>query len=369
MRKIWSYSMMGLFTFLVNITFSQTSDNWSSKPDLSISGFIDVFYCYDFNQPGGNSRQPFFFNHNRHNEFNVNLALVQLEIEHKRYRSKLIVQAGTYPNDNYVSEDATFKNIGEASIGLALNKKKNLWLDAGIFASHMGFESAVSSENRTLTRSLVAENSPYFLAGSKISYLPNEKWTLSGIVCNGWQRIQRVTGNSMLSFGSQINFKKADQFELNWSTFIGTDDPDSTRRMRYFSNLYGKFNVSKHLDLVVGLDAGIQQRSKYSSVYDSWLGPVLIAQYSFSEKFKIAGRAEYYQDQTGVIIQTSSGNPFRTSGFSLNIDLLPQAFIFCRIEGRYLTNPSAIFESGTTFTSANFVIAGSIAFKFAAKKD
>lgn len=369
MKKTWHYCFYLILCFLSQSAVAQTTDNWQIKPQLKATGFIDVFYCYDFNQPTGNSRQPFFFNHNRHNEFNVNLALIQVELEHTNYRAKLAFQAGTYPNDNYSSELGTFKNIGESSIGIVLNKQRNLWLDAGIFASHIGFESAISSDNLTLTRSLVAENLPYFLTGSKITYSPTEKWTIMGLVCNGWQRIKRKTGNSLLSFGSQINYKPNDKLELNWSTFIGTNDPDSTRRIRYFSNLYSKVELTKNLHLVIGFDAGIQQRSKQSSIYQAWVGPVIIAQYAFSEKFQMAARAEYYQDETGIIIQTSSGNNFKTSGFSLNLDYLPQPFVFCRIEGRYLTSPNAVFAYQSGFTSTNFVIAGSIALKFAHKKD
>ena len=36
----------------------------------------------------------------------------------------------------------------------------NLWLDAGIFVSHIGLESANSRDNLTLTRSIMADNSP-----------------------------------------------------------------------------------------------------------------------------------------------------------------------------------------------------------------
>ena len=56
-----------------------------------------------------------------------------------------------------------------------------------------------------LTRSLAAENSPYFETGAKISYTSdNGKLFLSGLVLNGWQRIARLEGNQTLAFGHQI---------------------------------------------------------------------------------------------------------------------------------------------------------------------
>jgi hypothetical protein len=170
--------------------FSQDS-SWSSRPTVEVMGFADVFYAYDFNDPQGSVRQPFFFNHNRHNEFNLNLGLIDFQVSHEKYRANLGFQTGVYANDNYASEPGRLKTIYEAFIGLSLNKKSNLWLDAGIFPSHLGFESAISMDNPTLTRSLVAESSPYFLSGVKLSYQPNEKWDLSFTACNGWQRIKR----------------------------------------------------------------------------------------------------------------------------------------------------------------------------------
>jgi hypothetical protein len=99
-------------------------------------------------------------------------------------------------NSNYAAESGVLKNIYEANVGVKISKHKNLWIDAGILPSHIGFESAVSKDCFTLTRSMQAENSPYFESGAKISYTSdNGKWFVSGLVLNGWQRIQRIDGN------------------------------------------------------------------------------------------------------------------------------------------------------------------------------
>ena len=59
------------------IVAAQNDSIWQEKPVVNISGFLDVFYVYDFNQPQGTDRQAFLFNHNRHNEFNLNLGFVK----------------------------------------------------------------------------------------------------------------------------------------------------------------------------------------------------------------------------------------------------------------------------------------------------
>lgn len=241
-----------LLTF--NFAQAQTSAVWKEKPMLNFSGFVDIFYVYDFNKPDDVKRQPFFYHHNRHSEFNLNLGLLQFNLTHTKYRAVLALHTGTYVEDNYAAESGVMKIINEAKIGISLNKKNNLWLDVGIMNSHIGFESLVSIDNLTLTRSFAAENVPYFQTGVQLTFNPNDKWELSAIVCNGWQRIQKVQGNSLLSFGTQVIYSPSEQLKLNWSTFVGTDDPDSTRRIRYFNNFYGIFQLSETIALIAGFD-------------------------------------------------------------------------------------------------------------------
>jgi hypothetical protein len=355
---------LGILCLVSLVTHAQMDSIWEQKPQLNISGFADVFYVYDFNQPNGTERQSFLFNHNRHNEFNLNLGLVKLSMEHAKYRANFALQTGTYANDNYPAEPGLLKNIFEATIGIALNTKNNLWVDVGVLPSHIGFESAISSDNMTLTRSLLAENSPYFLTGAKLSFNPNEKWEIAGLIVNGWQRIQRLEGNSLPSFGTQVKYSPTEKITLNWSTFIGTDDPDTTRRMRYFNNLYGQFQVAGTFDVIAGFDFGTQQRSKGSTAYEFWFSPIIIGQYRVNNTWKTAIRAEYYQDGTGIIIPTGTTNGFQTTGLSLNLDYSPSQNLVWRIEGRWLNSKDPIFEHNTNMTNNNFIIGTSLAIKF-----
>lgn len=354
-----------VFCSMCLVVNAQIDSPWQEKPQLNISGFADVFYVYDFNQPQGTARQPFLFNHNRHNEFNLNLGLVRFGIEHSKYRGHFALQTGTYANDNYAAEPGLLKNIFEARIGVSLNTKNTLWLDAGVLPSHLGFESAVSMDNMTLTRSLLAENSPYFLTGAKLTFTPNDQWEIAGLIVNGWQRIQRLAGNSIPSFGTQLQYSPTEKVLLNWSTFIGTDDPDATRRMRYFNDFYGQFQVSDTFDVIAGFDIGAQQHTKGSSVYDFWFSPVIIGRYTISNTWQTALRAEYYQDEAGIIVPTETTNGFQTLGLSLNLDYSPSQNIIWRIEGRWLNSRDPVFEAKDNRTNHNFIVGTSLAIKFA----
>ena len=353
-----------LFIWVSLNLYSQEDSSWQTKPTLELTGFVDAFYVYDFNKPTGTTRQDFFFNHNRHNDFSVNLALMKLAVKHEKYRANLALQAGTYVTDNYAAEPNALKNIHEANVGLSISKKNKLWVDLGVLPSYLGFESAVSTENYTLTRSLIAENSPYYVSGAKVTYKPNEKWEMAGLVMNGWQRLQRLKGNSLPSFGTQLVYHFKNKSSINWSTFVGTTFPDYQRRMRYFSNLYGKINVSTKWHMIYGFDIGFQETSPSNNSYYSWFGLDGIVQYQLNKNWKLGARAEYYHDPSGVIVYTKSLNGFQTFSSSLNFDYNPMPNLMWRFEARWLNSLDDIFVKENKKVNQNFFIGTSLALKF-----
>lgn len=364
MNKPWKPRLTLLAMSLISLLSYGQEDNAEQPiPDFSISGFMDIFNVYDFSQPQSITRQDFLYNHNRHNEFNINLGLLQFDLQHSKYRARFGLQTGTYVNDNMSAEPSALKNIFEANIGISLNEKNNLWLDAGVLPSHIGFESAISTNNFTLTRSLLAENSPYFLTGASLSYHPSERLELKALIVNGWQRIQRLKGNSLPSFGTQVKFTPTTRLSINWSTFIGTDDPDTKRRMRYFNNLYAQYKASKMFEFIAAFDFGYQQQLLGSSNYDFWFSPIFIGQLNINKKWKSALRVEYYQDKKSIITPKQFKNGVELTSASLNIDYHPYSNIVFRIEGRWMNNKDGFIRSKVNSYDGNYIIATSIAIK------
>lgn len=317
----------------------------TSASTFTVSGYAEVYYAYDFSQPDDHHRPSFLYSHNRHNEFNLNLGFVKAAYSADRFRGNLALAAGTYMNANYAAEPGVLQNVFEANGGVKLSKNSNLWLDAGIFASHIGFESAVSKDCPTLTRSMLAENSPYYESGAKLTYISdNSKWLFSGLWLNGWQHIQRPEGNNTPAFGTQITYTPSSKVTLNYSTFIGNDKPDVAKQMRYFHNLYGILHLSDQFHITAGFDYGMEQDSTGSSDFNSWYSPVIIVKYDLDDTWSIAARGEYYADEHGVIIVTGTENGFKTTGFSLNLDCRIRTNAVWRIEGRLLSSKDNIFN-------------------------
>ena len=352
-------------TMLLFVSITSIMGQDSSKGTLTFSGYAEVYYQYDFNKPSDNNRPGFIYSHNRHNEFNLNLGFLKANYNSDRVRANLALAAGTYMNANYSAEPGVLKNIYEANAGFKIAKNKNLWLDAGIMSSHIGFESAINKDCWTLTRSISAENSPYYEAGAKLTYTTdNGKWLISGLALNGWQRIARVNGNSLMSWGTQLQFKPSDKVLLNYSTFIGTDKPDSARLLRVFHNVYGIFTLSDNFGITIGFDYGTEEKSPSGDGTNTWYTPVAILKYTISDNWALAGRVEYYKDENGVIISSGTPNGFQTTGYSLNLDYGPSKNMLIRIEAKTYNSKDNNFNKGDVMVNNNTSITASLAVSF-----
>ena len=383
------YMAVALFVVYVSARAQVTDSTSTSAPaqtsatsasGLTVSGYVEAYYAHDFTTPKTIQERPgFLYNFKRNREVNVNLAFLKGAYAGDRVRANLAIQAGTYPQYNYAAEQELIKSIFEANAGVKLSRNRDLWLDAGIFSSHIGFESAIGKDCWTLTRSIVAENSPYYLAGAKLTYntgtpdRPNGKWTFLLAVVNGWQRVKRLDGYSGPSLSTQIQYRPSSAVTLNWSTFFGSDRPDSLSQRRMYHNLYAIIQPGK-VGVTLGFDIGADRKPRVEGrrVGDGsyvWYTPVAILRYSPSDKVRLAGRVEYYDDKNGVIIPTNTGTPdrpngFQTWGYSANVDYVISQQALFRIEARTFNSKDAIFQTSNGFGQSNTALTTSLAVSF-----
>ncbi|MCX2484451.1 porin [Pedobacter sp. MR2016-24] len=334
-------------------------------PKIKVTGYLETYYSYDFNKPADNNRPGFIYSHNRSNEVNLNLGFIKANYESDMIRANVAIMAGTYANANLAAEPGVLKNVFEANAGLKLSKTANLWVDAGIFSSHIGFESAISKDCWVLTRNISSENTPYYESGAKITYVTEDgKFTATGLYLNGWQRINRQNGNSQPAGGAQLTWKPNAKITVNYSNYLGTEGADSIRVKRFYHNIYGIFQLTDAFGVTLGLDYGTQQKAKGDSDKNEVISPVLIARYTINPKWAVAGRFEYYEDKNGVFISTGTPNGFKTNGYSLNIDYAPMPTAVVRLEGKVYDSKDKIFVREINPVNHNAALTASIAVSF-----
>jgi hypothetical protein len=355
------FATLTLLFLVISQGFSQENESIKVTP----TGSIDLFYGYDLNRPTETRRLPYLYNHNLHNQFGLNLGTLGVQLAHKKFTSRIIFQTGSYVIQNYADEPSMLRFIHEANVKCALGKNNRFGIEFGILPSHIGLESAVSFDNPTLTRSLVAENSPYYMNGLKVNYKLKDSLTMSLLALNGWQRIAKIEGNNLLSIGTQVNWQASKNFTLNWSSFIGTVYPDTSRKMRYYNNLFGIWSWSKKSSLYFGFDLGLEQKTKNSNTYSIWNSPFLIVDYLISDHLKIAARGEFFNDTDGIQIKPEGFNGANIWGTSLNLDYHFNDYLKFRIEGKMYFSDQDIFPKSNGINSnINTFICGSLALKF-----
>jgi hypothetical protein len=352
--------MKKVLIILVLVVFNILQAQEKSDFKIDFSGYLEAYYAVDVHLPTTETKLPFMYNYNRHNEFNINIGLLRGKVEYENAYANIALQAGTYVDDNYANEK--IKYLNEAFVGLYLDKAKKNSIEVGILPSYIGFESATTASNLTLTRSILAENSPYYMTGIKYNYKPNAKWSFSGLVTNGWQRISKPEKDIVPSLGTQIQSKASEKSILNWSTFVGKEYYLDDLTMRYFSNLYWDYKWNSKWRTITGFDIGVQDISSKNDEHAIWLSPVFIAQCSLTSKWQTAVRVEYYQDKENIIIANESG--FETFGFSLNADYLFNSKVKWRTEARYLESKKPIFMHDDDLVKSNFFMTTSLSFEF-----
>ncbi len=348
--------------------FAQTGIDSTQTPKLTFGAFADVYYLYDFNQPAERERPGFIYAHSRHNEITLNNAVLSAAYTADRVRGNLGLHTGTYVQRNYAAEtlngSEVLKFIYQANAGVRL--AKGLWLDAGILPSHIGYESALSIDNSTLTRSMMADNTPYYETGAKLTWDLSDKLTVSGLVLNGWQRIVETDDNKAL--GTQIQYKPVASVLLNSSTFFGKEGAN-----RYFHNFYGVFDLIDKVTIMAAFDIGWQEQLRANGErdgFDTWYNPNLIVRFKPTDKFAIAGRVEYYHDPNNLIIPATDvggGNTvggFQTWAPSLNMDYFPLSNVALRLEGKLYSASNGVFIQEGRPVKTSGLVAASLAFKF-----
>jgi hypothetical protein len=348
---------------------SQTSENFHkiSETEVSLSGYAEVYYAYDFNEPVTGQKPAFLYNHTNHHSPAFNLMFLKTSLVNREWRASGAIMGGTYSIYNLSHEPGILRHVMEANVGIRLARSHNVWLDAGIFPSHIGFESAVGDDCWTLTRSIVAENSPYYEAGIRLNSLFwHEKLSLSVLALTGWQRVLPVAANNFPSGGWQLNYKPDVYWQFNYSGFAGNIHTKEDRQFRFYHNVYMVYEKGK-FGLTAGLDIGHQKNrdiSRHIINSGSWYTPVIIARLKATNKLLFALRAEYFNDTNAFITESFSSRGLNVIGLSYNADIVFNTFIKLRLEWRTFRSNTSDFKYRQKPSSSNSFFTTSLIVNF-----
>ena len=149
------------------------ADKESEESKLVIGGYVSTYFAYYTDETNNNGFVQVPVMAPRNKEFGLNMALISMQYNSKNVRGNFGLHFGDIPKAIWPTE---LNMIQEANGGFRIYK--GLWLDAGIFRSHIGVESTQPRENITSSISLVNNYEPYYFSGAKLTYVVNKKLAL-----------------------------------------------------------------------------------------------------------------------------------------------------------------------------------------------
>jgi hypothetical protein len=344
-------------------TAADTTTTGAPAPDttahVTLGGFVDGYYAYDFGRPPGRTRA-FTTQAAQHDELAVNLAFVEARYSATRVRARIALQAGTSVQANYAAEPDSLAGttnflplVQEATAGF--QAAPSLWIDGGIFLSHIGSEGWISSDNPTYTRSLVAEYSPYYEAGVKATWQATPALVAQFDVVNGWQNITENNGGK--AAGVRLDLAASPRVTLSYANFVGREASAATGEQgtRIYNDVSAKWTAGT--SVVIGtVDVGTEGG-------DTWYGASLVGRTPVTPKVMVNGRVERFDDSEGVVAPG-----LRTWGASAGVDVSPVPNVFWRTELRSLFGAQdAVFPSRDAaggLSKSNTVVVTSLAVHF-----
>ncbi|MBI3296700.1 MAG: porin [Elusimicrobia bacterium] len=334
-----------------------------SRLPVRFGGFVDTYYAYDFQRPPLRDRA-FTTQPARHNEFNVNLAFIEAVVSEDRVRGRLALQAGNSVQSNYggeprvgtVSGSDLTRHIQEAVVGYRVTDK--LWIDGGIYLSHIGLESWISRDNWGYSRLLMSDFSPYYQAGVKASYQWTESFSSQLHVVNGWQNISENNENKAL--GVQLAFAPTEGWSVTYNNFYGQEVGN---RGRFFNNVVLKTPAFGRVQGAAAADYGIQRKLSGGG-FSKWYAGALLARWRLTDRLSATGRVERYVDEDQVIVTTGGQGSFRTTAASINLDMALHPQLLWRNELRHFWGENPVYPTRSGFAKTDGFLASSLGLTF-----
>lgn len=366
---------LSLASLLPSLLLGQTEEtppSTASKPSvlesvasrLKVAGGVDVYFAYNFNRPADSANfvPGTGTTAKRHDELNLNLATLGVSLAPEPVGFRFLLGMGTGVEVLHAGEPVgvalgpdVWRFLQQASVSYATGP---LTLEAGVYPSHIGFESFQSQLNWTYTRSWMGEFSPYYQTGLKGTWKFDDTWSAQLHLLNGWQNIGE--NNRGKALGTQVAYA-GKRLSASFNTFIGEESGDA---LRLFADGVATWKVTEAFSVGLTADVGRQEREAADAAL--WYAAGANARVQLTKPVALAARAEFFTDEEGVI----SGAAQTLVEGTLTLEVKPAEYLVLKLEARHDRSDADVFcssrttEEGTPVlvSTQTLVVAGATAY-------
>jgi hypothetical protein len=304
----------------------------------TLSGFVDVYYGYNSNQPIGRTTAFRNFDINS-GQFGLNMIELVADKAPDASASRLgyhvalgFGQAMNIVNSTEPGQFPTESNfdqyLKEGYLEYLAPIGKGLQINVGKFVTPAGAEVIETKDNWNYSRGLLfALAIPYFHFGTSAKYAFNSKFALTGYLVNGWNN--SIDNNSGKTTGFSAAWTPNSKFSLIQNYLVGPEQFNDNSNFRHLSDTVVSFSPNSKLSFLANYDYGHDHLSGAPfSVH--WSGIAGYIKYAPNDKWAFAGRGEYFSDNGG----TQSGTPQKLSEFTLTLQRMLASKLMTRLEFR-----------------------------------
>ena len=335
----------------------------------SLSGFVDVYYGQNFNNPAAQSNGLRFFDAPA-NQFGLNLVelIVDKAPDAANSRTGYHVALGFGQAMNVVNGSEPKAGLGfdqylkEAYFSYLATVGKGLQVDIGKFVTPHGAEVIETKDNWNYSRGILFSYAiPYYHFGARAKYAFNDKFSASGFFVNGWNNV--VDNNTGKTYGVGFSWTPNKKFGIIQNYMAGPEQNGINSQWRQISDTVITYSPTSKLSFIVNGDYGRGDRFVTDSeagtlshpVY--WTGVAGYVKYAFSGNAAFSTRYEYYNDHDGFT--TGTFVPTHFNEFTTTFERVVAHHIISRFEFRRDMSNRDVFSKGSNpVTDQNTLTAG-----------
>ncbi len=333
----------------------------------TLSGFVDVYYGYNSNQPANRTTALRNFDVNS-SQFALNMLELVADKAPDATASRVgyhialgfgqamnLVNGGEIASPNVpgtpvLAPPSTITNfdqyLKEGYLEYLAPVGKGLQINVGKFVTPAGAEVIETKDNWNYSRGLLFSWAiPYFHFGMSGKYAFNNKFALTGYLMNGWNN--SVDNNSGKTTGFSAAWTPSGKFSLIENYLVGPEQSNDNSDFRHLTDTVVTYTPNSKLSLMANYDYGHDRAALLgpglptSAVW--WTGIAGYIKYAPNATWAIATRGEWFKDHNGF----STGTAQNVGEFTLTLQRMLASKIITRLEFRRDMSDQNVFPYRT----------------------